>query len=92
MAHESNRGRDPKHPTYEAPPTGPDAKPNGNVTISEMIRAVNSALLETLTDCIGADLNNDGTIDVAELVAIVNAALMGVAQVEAASGERTQTL
>ena len=44
------------------------------VTVDELLRAVNASLHENQNDCFGADRNGDGRLTVDELIAAVNAA------------------
>lgn len=55
-----------------------DCSGDGEVTISDLIRAVNVALGSSpVADCLAADGNGDGAVSINELIAAVNAALQG---------------
>ncbi len=55
-----------------------DCDGSGEVTVSELVRAVNIALGRAQLDqCTAADSGNDGTVSISDLVRAVNSALLG---------------
>ncbi|MCX8073765.1 MAG: hypothetical protein N3C12_15160 [Candidatus Binatia bacterium] len=65
-------------PTPVPPACVGDCDNNGEVTVEEIVRAVNIGLGSGLVaDCTAVDHDEDGTVTVDEIVAAVNAALFG---------------
>jgi len=77
----ATRTQTPSGPTFTPPPPGGcfgDCNDDGEITIDELVRAVNIALgTSTVEQCNSIDANGDGEVTIDELVKAVNAALNG---------------
>src|SRR5512143_1797239 len=71
---------------------GGDCNADGDVTVNELVAAVNVALENSpITACVPVDTSGDGTVTVNEVVAAVNNALYGCPQVATPTPSPTAT-